>query len=415
VAPKDGHWPGFLIAPVVLNPAGSAVHAFSGRARDGPVGRGLADADSFCGLDGAAPLRPLSRVVASCGASHNEADSAHQYGAGGLVMVRKTWNHLALRLTRFARESFIRKPKWARLCFAWAVLALAVFGPLRLRAQAIIAPTGRTLFNRERLIRSFVEVRHLSVQAPDGTITDITQYITPLAFVYAFAPKWQVIAVQPYVTADMTLHSGNQSKTRDLNGFADSQFILQSDGLYSQNVPGGLTRLSGLFGVQAPTGAERFSTDAFAYTGGVVFEKVSRLRYALTTDFQYTVASDNKAGISQGNSASYDLAPAYFIIPREQAPASSSWLRRTFDRVFRNGAFAIVELNGTSQARAFAGGSGSVPNSGGTTLYVSPGIQYFVSRSFLAELSAPIPVVKDLNGTQPRPDSRLVLSFLWLF
>ena len=86
-----------------------------------------------------------------------------------------------------------------------------------------------------------------------------------------------------------------------------------------------------------------------------------------------------------------------------------------FDRVFRNGAFAIVELNGASQARAFARGTGSVPNSGGTTLYVSPGIQYFVSRLFLAEVSAPIPVVKDLSGIQPRPDSRFVLGFRWLF
>lgn len=302
-----------------------------------------------------------------------------------------------------------------RLLIAWAWLALVVLSPLPLRAQAIIAPGGRTLFNHASLVRSFVEVRHLSLRTPDGRTTDITQYVSALAFVYAFAPKWQVIAAQPYVTVDNTTHTGSQSMRTDLNGLGDSQFIIQYDGFYSRNEPGGLTRLSGLFGVQAPTGAERFSTDAFAYAQGLVFQKMSRLRYSLTADFEYTVATENGQGLSQGNAAQYDVAPAYFIIPREQTPANASWLRRTFDRVFRNGAFAIVELNGTSQAHAFARGSGDVPNSGGPTLYVSPGIQYFVNREFLVEFSAPVPVVKDLNGTQPRPDSRFLLGFRWLF
>ncbi len=294
-------------------------------------------------------------------------------------------------------------------------LLLGILTPLRVRAQAIIAPSGRTLFNRSSLVRSFVETRHLSLRTPDGSIVDITQYIAPLAFVYAFAPKWQIIAVQPYVTADIAQHSGNQTMRQDLNGLADSQFIVQYDGIYSRNAPGGLTRLSGLFGVQAPTGAERFSTNTFAYTGGLIFAKMSRLRYAFTADFEYTVASENKAGVSQGNSASYDVAPAYFIIPREAMPSNAGRTTRIFNKVFRNGAFAVVEINGTSEARAFARASGSIANSGGTTLYLSPGIQYFVSRSFLVEVSAPIPVLRDLNGIQPRPDSRFVLGFRWLF
>lgn len=302
-----------------------------------------------------------------------------------------------------------------RLPFVWAFLSLVILVPLPLRAQAIIAPGGRTLFNRSSLVRSYIETRHLTLRTPDGRTMEISQYVTPLAVVDAFAPKWQAIVAQPYVTADITTRAGSQSMRTDLNGLGDSQFILQYDGLYSRNAPGGLTRLSGLFGVEAPTGAERFSTGAFAYTGGLVFEKISKLRYALTTDFEYTVATESGQGLSQGNIARYDVAPAYFIIPREQTPASAGWLRRAFDRVFRNGAYAIVELNGTSQDRAFASGTGSVPNSGGTTLFVSPGVQYFVNRRFLVEFSAPIPVVKDLNGIQPRPDSRFRLGFRWLF
>ncbi len=331
-------------------------------------------------------------------------------------MVRKSCNLVAMKPIEVARSALLRWQASRRLLFGCALLTLAALAPARLPAQAIIAPGGRTLFNHESLVRSFVERVHLSMRTPNGKFVDVTQYITPLAFVYAFAPKWQVIAVQPDASADITQGAGAESMTRHMPyGLADSQFILQYDGLYSRNAPGGLTRLSGLFGVQAPTGAERFSTGAFQYTGGVVYQKVSRLRYAFTADFQYTVATENGQGLSQGNTAQYDVVPAYFLIPREPTPVNATWLRRTFDYVFRNGAFAIVELNGTSQAHAFARGSGSVPNSGGTTLYVSPGIQYFMSRSFLAEFSAPIPVVRDLNGMQLRPDSRFVLGFRWLF
>ena len=361
-------------------------------------------------------LRALSRVVASFRTIYNQAYPYHQHGAGGLAMVRKGWRFVALKPSATTPTDLQRHRTCQRRLVASMLLVLGIVASPRLRAQAIIAPGGRTLFNRESLVRSFVERLHLSMRTSDGKFVDVTQYITPLALVYAFSPKWQVIAVQPGVSANITEGAGTETMTRHMPyGFADSQFILQYDGLYSRNAPGGLTRLSGLFGLRAPTGAARFSTGAFGYTGGLVFEKVSSLRYAFTADFQYTIATENESGLSQGNTAQYDVAPAYFIIPREQTPADARGFRRTFDRVFRNGAFAIMELNGTSEARAFARGTGENPNSGGTTLYVSPGIQYFVSRRFLAEFSVPIPIVKDLNGIQPRPDSRFVLGFRWLF
>ncbi len=306
--------------------------------------------------------------------------------------------------------------EWAK---RWAVLLL-LLGSVRvsspqLRAQAIIAPGGRTLFNRESMIRSFVEVRHLSVRTPDGRTVDVTQYITPLALVYAFRPKCQVIIAQPYITADITSRAGNQTTRQDLNGLGDSQLIVQYDGLYSHNAPGGLTRLSGVFVLQAPTGADRFSPRAFQYTGGLVFEKVAKLKYAFTADFEYTVATENRQGVSVGNGAQFDLVPAYFIIPREAPAANASGLRKTLHRVFRNGGFAILEFNGTSQVHAFARDTGMIPNTGGTTLAISPGVQYFVGRRFLVECSAPIPVVKNLNGVQPRLDSSFLLGFRWLF
>jgi len=56
-------------------------------------------------------------------------------------------------------------------------------------------------------------------------------------------------------------------------------------------------------------------------------------------------------------------------------------------------------------------GGNDVPNTGGTALFVSPGIQYFLSRSFLLEFSAPIPAIKATNGLQPESKVSIVFGF----
>jgi len=297
----------------------------------------------------------------------------------------------------------------AAIALATASLCLAI----ATRAQTINAPAGRTLFSRSSLVRSFAEIDRFSVDA-DGNSVHGTQYITPLALVYGFYPQWTAIVAQPYVVTDVTIRTGGQTQHQSLNGLADTQFFVQYDGLYSRNAPGGLTRLSGIFGLQAPTGARRFSTRAFEYTGGLIFEKGVRLKYFFTGDFQYTFATENRRGVSVGNSARFDAVPAYFLISRERAPGNASWRRKAYDRIFRNGAFLILEFNGAWRAHATNQGA-DVPSTGGTTLMISPGIEYFPSRRLLLEFSVPVPVVREPNGVQPKPNTSFLVGFRYLF
>jgi hypothetical protein len=281
------------------------------------------------------------------------------------------------------------------------------------KAQSIIAPAGRTLFNRESMVRSFTDINRFSLES-DGASLHGTEYINPLALVYGFHPNWQAIAVLPYVVTDVTTRAAGQVQEQGMNGLADTQFFVQYDGFYSKNAPGGLTRLSGIFGVQAPTGAERFSTGAFEYTGGLIFEKAVHLKYYLTGDFEYTFATRNKQGISEGNGAQFDVVPAYMLIARGDIPTNSSWARKAYERVFRNGTFLILEFNGAWHANSTLHGV-AIPNTGGTTLRISPGIQYFPSRSFLVEFSVPLPAVTELNGVQPNPQTNFLVGFRYLF
>jgi hypothetical protein len=259
------------------------------------------------------------------------------------------------------------------------------------------------------LLRSFIKIERLSLDA-DGQETEVTRTVTPLAVVYGFYPKWTVVASQPYLSVNSTTGAAESN----VNGLPDAQLILQYDGLYSRNSPGGLTRLSGVFGLQLPTGAERFSTGALAYTGGLIFEKAVRLKYVLTADFQYTVTTQNIQGARRGNSARFDLVPAYFLMTDGTVSADGNWFGKLFDRLFRQGAYFVLELNGTWQSRARNGGLRN-PDTGGTTLSLSPGIQYFLSNRLLVEASAPIPVIKEFNGSQLEPESTVLFGLRFLF
>jgi hypothetical protein len=299
-----------------------------------------------------------------------------------------------------------------RLLCLVILIAASLFCP-GLKAQSIIAPAGRTLFSRESVVRSFTEIDRFPLDS-NGTLVRGTEYVNPLAVVYGFHQKWEAIAVVPYVVTDVTTRTGGQVTEQGMNGLADSQFFVQYDGLYSKNAPGGLTRLSGLFGVQAPTGAERFSTQAVEYTGGLIFEKAVHLKYYLTSDFEYTFSTSNNKGVSMGDSAQFDVVPAYMVIARGDAPSNVSWTSKAYDRIFRNGTFLILEFNGAWHANSTLRGAG-IPNTGGTSLKISPGIQYFPSRSFLLEFSAPIPTVTELKGVQPNPQTAFLVGFRYLF
>ncbi len=292
-------------------------------------------------------------------------------------------------------------------------LGCVAVSSLNLHAQAIIAPAGRTMFHRGTLIRSFLKVEQASLQE-EGQSRKVTRYVTPLALVYGFYPRWTVIAIQPYMSVDINSRMGTEVRESNVNGLPDSQFVVQYDGLFSRNSPGGLTRLSGVFGIQLPTGAERFSPGAVAYTAGLIFEKAVRLKYVLTTDFQYTLATRNDQGMKMGNRARFDVVPAYFLISEGNSASDAGWWRKLYENLFRHGAYLMLELNGTWQAHS-SNGQIQTADSGGTTFSISPGIQYFPRDSFLVEFSAPIPVIRALNGTQLENDSTFLFGLRVLF
>lgn len=282
-----------------------------------------------------------------------------------------------------------------------------------MEAQTIVAPSGRALFSGATLVRSTVEIHHSSLRA-DGETVHVTEYVPSLAVVYGFRPKWTIIAAQPYARIDTSVRAGGNVQRESSSGLADTRLFVQYDGLYRRNRPGGLTRLSGVFGLQAPTGARRFSTPGVEYSGGLIFEKAIDLRFVFSADLEHAFATENEEGASMGSRSRFDAASAYFVISRSDPPAGAGWLRKFYERAFRHGAYLAVELNGIHRNRSREAGL-EIEASGGTTISISPGIQYFFSDSLLVEVSRPIPVVKALHGPQPERESSWVMGLRYLF
>lgn len=75
----------------------------------------------------------------------------------------------------------------------------------------------------------------------------------------------------------------------------------------------------------------------------------------------------------------------------------------------------ILELNGETTRRNEIDGV-KVTDSGGTTLFLTPGLQGVIGRTMLLwEVAAQVPIVQELNRDQLRTDFRFLIGVRFLF
>jgi len=103
-----------------------------------------------------------------------------------------------------------------------------------------------------------------------------------------------------------------------------------------------------------------------------------------------------------GNSLKHDIALEYRILPEKFKSISDQTVN------------LIVELNGLYQGQNKSGGK-SLANTGGETLFLSPGIQWIISPRFIIEGLFQHPIIQELNGTQLGIDYTASLGFRYAF
>lgn len=277
-----------------------------------------------------------------------------------------------------------------------AVLALplvltGLWLPTSTQAQ-IVAPGGRTLFNRAVMIRSFVRVDNFAEGAPNLRVRRI---VNPYAVVWGAYPHLNLTFVAPLVIAQ-TEDATDPSRNLTTTSFADGLVFARYD-LLRKNVRAGFTRLSPEIGLKVPSGGafSSGSTDAIA---ALIFSHI-RDPHWLIADAQFTYTTTGEGGLRLGNHWNYDLAYLYRVLPRQRLDTPAFYL--------------VLELNGEHERRARLNGM-KLPNSGGDLLFLSPGIELQTYR-WVLEFSSPIPIGRDLNGSQLRSTSSFIAGIRWLF
>jgi len=261
-------------------------------------------------------------------------------------------------------------------------------------------PVAKGAFiNREQLIvRRFDE---------DNTSANRDLEVNGLVSVlgYGVTPKLALFAAMPYFNKTLDITPSGQRFSRSSEGFGDIKLFgrytfLQHDGRSKT------FRVAGFAGIKAPTGGDnqrdslgllpiplQSGTGAWDTFGGVVMT-YQRLNYQIDAQL-----SANKKGRAKdfrgGDEVRADLSLQYRL--------------SALNEDTRRFVYGVLEVNWVNQDNNQISGI-SDANSGGTTLYLTPGIQY-VTTEYILEAAVQLPVVQNLHGSALETDYIFTTGF----
>ena len=209
---------------------------------------------------------------------------------------------------------------------------------------------------------------------------------------YGVNAKLAMFAVLPYTNKEATTLAG---PGRSSDGLGDVT-VFGRYTLYQKDWTGRTLRVAGIAGLKAPTGSDDESDDLGrlpvglqlgsgswdAFVGGVV--SYQTLDFGIDAQVSYRKNTE-ASGFEAGDETRLDVSYQHRLLPS------------TLDLETRSFVYGGVEINAVIRYRHRQNGI-SLENSGGTTVFLTPGVQY-VTRKLIAEIAIQIPVVQNLNGS----------------
>lgn len=294
-----------------------------------------------------------------------------------------------------------------RFCSTLALLAIAV----QAGAAPITFNTALPVAEDEFVFRQ--QLRWLrSNDDPSGMNRDMRAFAAISVLGYGVDSKLALFGVLPWMakSLEMMTVSGNEIERDnrglgDLTGFARYTF-------WQDDAPGRTFRLAGFGGLTLPTGkddeTDRFGelppplqdgSGAWNAFGGLV-ATWQTLDYQI--DGQLSHRQNREANDFEfGDETRLDLSWQQRLWPRELAGGVPAFL------------YCVLELNWLHQSRNRMNGQ-SDTDSGGDTLWLSPGLQY-VTKRWVVEAVVQKPVSQDLNGTALENELIVTTSFRMKF
>lgn len=224
---------------------------------------------------------------------------------------------------------------------------------------------------------------------------------------YGVTRDFALFGMLPWFDKRLDRRTGADGVRRRGRGFGDLT-VLGRLTAYEHNAPGQTVRVAPFAGIKAPTGRSRVrdrhgvlppplqpGSGAWDMLGGVV---ATWQTLAVQFDGQLSYLAHGKAhGRRAGHVARLDGSVQYRLWPRELSAGVPAFV------------YGVLEANLVHAARDRAGGRRD-PDSGGTTLFLSPGLQY-VTKRWIVEAGVQIPVAQRLNGNALGHDYGVTAGF----
>lgn len=242
---------------------------------------------------------------------------------------------------------------------------------------------------------------------PSGANRDMRANAAIAVLGYGVNAKLAVFAVLPYTDKTLKLDRNGTRIERDNQGLGDVTAFARYT-LWQDDAPGRTLRLAGFAGISAATGdddkSDRFGrlppsvqdgSGAWNPFGGVV-ASYQTLDYEIDGQLSYR---DNHAanGFEAGDETRLDLSWQYRLWPPELAGGVPGFF------------YGVLEVNALHQDKNRVNGQRD-GNSGGDTLWLSPGLQY-VTKRWVWEAVVQKPIYQHLNGTALENDLIVTAGF----
>ena len=235
---------------------------------------------------------------------------------------------------------------------------------------------------------------------PSGAGRDREAFAAVSALGYGVNRNLAVFGVLPYVDKRLELTEGGQRRARSARGIGDASLFARYT-IFQKDWPQRTLRVAPFAGLELPTGADD-ETDSFGRLPASVQPGSGSLdpfggivATYQTLDFQVDAQFVYKANIEAndfefGDVARLDFSLQYRLLPRALSGGVPGFL------------YGVLEANLIHRDNNEIGGAED-PNSGGTTLFIVPGLQY-VTKRWILEAGVQLPAFQDLNGAALETD-----------
>ncbi len=243
------------------------------------------------------------------------------------------------------------------------------------------------------------QLRSEGQEVPDPSNQDV------FVFAQVFAVPVRINSDTVFTAVTRVLHKqlsftapGSSRQQLSDTGLGDTTLLVKRR-FYVDNFQGGGIQLALVGGVKLPTGDDnqrdnqgnllpaglQLGTGSVDVSVGLVFTAFKD-RIGFNSSFLYQFNNESN-GFQFGDETKVNLAFGYRLFPKQYTSFQ--------DKVLN----AYLEVNTVVSQRASLNDQ-NVPDSGGTTVFLTPGIQAVLHPRFLVEAAFQIPVVQELHGTQ---------------